>query len=255
MVGKYLNGYDGRIVPPGWTDFEGLLGRFTYRFYGYTLNVNARLESPPGYQTDEITARSQAFIQRRSGQTPFFLWVNYVAPHTGRPHDLGDLTHVASAVPATRHRGAFLGAPLPRPPSFDEADVSDKPPAVRRRPPLKQWRIAALAEIHRQRLASLLAVDEGVERIVATLRESGELARAASAASSSSGTAIWPRRSSTPRARARRSPSTGARCCARRAATARSCSRARRSAAPTGCRASPACARPATSTSSTSGGR
>jgi N-acetylglucosamine-6-sulfatase len=176
MVGKYLNGYGGRFVPPGWTDFEGLLGRFTYRFDGYTLNAGGRLVSPRGYQTDVITERSQAFIRRRAGDAPFFLWTNYVAPHTGRPRDLADPTDVASAVPATRHRSAFLGAPLPRPPSFDEADVSDKPPAVRRRPPLKQWRIAALAEAHRQRLASLLAVDEGVARIVATLRETGELA-------------------------------------------------------------------------------
>jgi N-acetylglucosamine-6-sulfatase len=53
--------------------------------------------------------------------------------------------------------------------------VSDKPPVIRRRPRLKQWRIRALAEIHRQRLASLLAVDEGVARIVAALRETGEL--------------------------------------------------------------------------------
>ena len=88
IVGKYLNGYGGRAVPPGWTDFEGLLGRFTYRFYDYTLNANGALESPAGYQTDDITDRSLAFIRPRS--EPFFLWVNYVAPHIGRPHDLAD---------------------------------------------------------------------------------------------------------------------------------------------------------------------
>jgi N-acetylglucosamine-6-sulfatase len=62
IVGKYLNGYRGRSVPPGWTDFEGLLGRFTYRFYDYALNANGALESPPGYQTDELEnlARSPA---------------------------------------------------------------------------------------------------------------------------------------------------------------------------------------------------
>jgi N-acetylglucosamine-6-sulfatase len=175
MVGKYLNGYKGVLVPPGWTDFESLLGRSTYRFLDFTLNAGGRLEAPGGFQTDAITERSLAFIRRRAGDAPFFLWTNYVAPHTGRPRDLADPTHVDSAVPAPRHRGAFFGLPLPRPPSFDEADVSDKPPAIRNRPPLKQWRIAALTETHRQRLASLLAVDEGVERIVETLRETGEL--------------------------------------------------------------------------------
>ena len=46
---------------------------------------------------------------------------------------------------------------------------------MQRRPRLRQWEIAAIADTHRQRLASLLAVDEGVDRIVAALREAGEL--------------------------------------------------------------------------------
>jgi arylsulfatase A-like enzyme len=178
MVGKYLNGYgagDPLLVPPGWTDFDGLLGGSTYRFAGYTLNEDGRLESPAGFQTDDITERSLAFIRRRSGEAPFFLWTNYVAPHTGRPRDLFDPRAFDSAVPAARHRAAFLGVPLPRPPSFDEPDLSDKPPRIQRRPRLRQWQIAALAEVHRQRLASLLAVDEGVARIVDALREAGEL--------------------------------------------------------------------------------
>jgi N-acetylglucosamine-6-sulfatase len=178
MVGKYLNGYgidDRLVVPPGWTDFQALLGASTYRFYGYLLNAGGTLVLPAAYQTDEVTERSLDFIRRRAGDAPFFLWTNYVAPHVGSPRDLADPRRVRSTVPAPRHQGAFLGTPLPRPPSFNEADVSDKPWRIRSRAPLKQWRIAALAETHRQRLASLLAVDEGVARIVETLRETGEL--------------------------------------------------------------------------------
>jgi N-acetylglucosamine-6-sulfatase len=178
VVGKYLNGYgrgDPFHVPPGWTDFEALLGPSTYRFYGFTMNVNGVLETEAGYQTDTITERSLAFIRRHAGR-PFFLWTTYVAPHVGRPRDLGDPLRVASAVPALRHGTAFLGAPLPRTPSFNERDVSDKPPLIRNRAPIKQWRIRALTEAYRQRLASLLAVDEGVARIVAELRATGRLA-------------------------------------------------------------------------------
>src|SRR5918995_5963055 len=40
VVGKYLNGYSGRAVPPGWGKFHGLPGRSTYRFYDYALNEN-----------------------------------------------------------------------------------------------------------------------------------------------------------------------------------------------------------------------
>ena len=108
---------------------------------------------------------------------PFFLWTTYVAPHTGRPRDLADPLAERSTVPAARHRWAFMGAALPRPPSFDEADVWDKPPRIQRRPRLADWEIAALADAHRQRLASLAAVDEGVARIVGALRAAGELRR------------------------------------------------------------------------------
>jgi arylsulfatase A-like enzyme len=178
VVGKYLNGYgrgDPFLVPPGWTSFEGLLGPSTYRFYDFTMNVDGALVTSADYQTDVITDRSLAFI-RRHAERPFFLWATYVAPHVGRPRDLGDPVALPSAVPAVRHNVAFLATPLPRPPSFNERDVSDKPPLIRNRSPLKPWQIRAMTETHRQRLASLLAVDEGVARIVAALRDSGELA-------------------------------------------------------------------------------
>jgi N-acetylglucosamine-6-sulfatase len=174
LVGKYLNGYRQLVVPPGWTRFEALLGRSTYRFDDYSMNVDGRLVTRARYQSDLITDRSLRFI--RGARRPFFLWTTYVAPHVGRPNDLDDPIAMKSAVPAARHRNAFLGATLPRPPSFNEADVTDKPPIMRRRRPLKSWQIAALAAVHRQRLASLLAVDEGMARIVEALRATGALA-------------------------------------------------------------------------------
>ncbi|HKH19787.1 MAG TPA: sulfatase-like hydrolase/transferase, partial [Gammaproteobacteria bacterium] len=46
-IGKYLNGY-GRdtaptLVPPGWTDWQGLVDPSTYKFYNYTINDNGTL--------------------------------------------------------------------------------------------------------------------------------------------------------------------------------------------------------------------
>ena len=64
---------------------------------------------------------------------------------------------------------------LPLPPSFNEADVSDKPAAIRRRPPIGVATAAAIQEGYQQRLESLLAVDEAVASIVGTLRATGEL--------------------------------------------------------------------------------
>jgi N-acetylglucosamine-6-sulfatase len=178
VVGKYLNGY-GRdnpyVIPPGWTDFEGLLSPSTYHFYGFTMNVNGVLTRDRGYQTDAITRRSVDFIRRRSGG-PFFLWSTYVAPHVGRPRALFDPLAYGSTVPPLRFTDAFFGTQLPRPPSFNEADVSDKPAFLRNRPRLRPWQIRAITETHRQRLASLLAVDEGVTQIVQELRAARVLA-------------------------------------------------------------------------------
>src|SRR5262249_4837998 len=68
-----------------------------------------------------------------------------------------------------RDEGVFASEPLPMPPSFDEADVSDKPAAIRSRPPLGAGQVAALTSSYRLRLESLLAVDDGVGRVVAGL--------------------------------------------------------------------------------------
>jgi arylsulfatase A-like enzyme len=181
LVGKYLNGFRYTRVPPGWTEFDGLMGRTTYYFYDYRMNVDGHVRSfghaVRDYQTDVITRRSVRFIRDHAGTDPFFLWTTYVAPHVGQPHDLDDPAGLKSTVPAPRDVFDFFGTPVPRPPSFDEADVSDKPPTIRNRPPLKAWQLAALERTYHQRLASLQAVDEGVARIVSTLRRAGVLSR------------------------------------------------------------------------------
>jgi arylsulfatase A-like enzyme len=69
----------------------------------------------------------------------------------------------------------FAGLPLPTPPSFNEANVSDKPREVADLPRLSSERIAAIRENYQQRLESLLAVDEGVEEMYDALVRSGEL--------------------------------------------------------------------------------
>ena len=91
------------------------------------------------------------------------------------PRESDDPAGIATPVPAPRHRDRFDAEPLPPAPSFNEADVSDKPAVVRNRPLLGPVRTAAIEEAYQQRLESLLAVDEGVAQIVAALRSSHEL--------------------------------------------------------------------------------
>jgi N-acetylglucosamine-6-sulfatase len=184
-VGKYLNGY-GRArpteVPAGWAEWYGSTDPSTYRFYNYTLNENGRLVTygtgTANYQTDVYGRKAVDLIRRHAPSTqPFFLSVAFLAPHSGGPRDADDPGNQATPSPAPRHRNRFASEPLPMPPSFNEADVSDKPAAIRNLTPIPPARISGITENYRQRLESLLAVDEAIRDIVAALQASGELSR------------------------------------------------------------------------------
>jgi N-acetylglucosamine-6-sulfatase len=183
-TGKFLNHYgldDPTEVPPGWDEWYGTIDPTTYRYYGYTVNENGQLRTygrdrdPRFYSTDFTARRSAGIVERLApSPQPFFLSVAFLAPHTGGPHEPGDPAAVGTPAIAERHRGAFASLALPRGGAFDEADVSDKPPFLRR-PRLNPQAIADIEALYRQRLESLLAVDEAVEQIVAALARSGEL--------------------------------------------------------------------------------
>ena len=180
LVGKYVNFYGSPFlpqlhVPPGWDDWRSTPAPWMHRYYDFSINENGTLHAYPRsnatYQTDVMTRKALDFIEaRRHGTEPFYLQVSYLAPHNdiyapGKP-----------TIPAPRHQGAFADEPLLRSdPSFDEADVSDKPGFLRR-DPLTKAEIAKMTKDHRDRLESLLAVDEGVRAIVGKLEETGRLA-------------------------------------------------------------------------------
>ena len=182
-LGKYLNGYGTRNateIPPGWGEWYGSVDPSTYRYYNYTLNENGKLVTygtgAANYQTDVYARKAVDIIRRQAADPrPFFLWAAFLAPHSGAPREPGDPAGQSTPVPAPRHRNAFAKEALPIPPSFNEADVSDKPAAVRNRPLMTNAKIAAVRENYQQRLESLLAVDDAVVQIVNELTVTGQL--------------------------------------------------------------------------------
>ena len=182
-LGKYLNQYGSRNpteIPPGWTEWHGLVDPTTYRFYNYTFNddgiVHPHGNSGADYQTDVISSMAQEIIRRRAASPqPFFMWTAFLAPHAGQPREADDPQGLETPAPAPRHKNAFASEPLPRPPSFNEADVSDKPAGIRGRGRFDQGLINRITELYRQRMESLLAVDEGVAAIMQALQQTGEL--------------------------------------------------------------------------------
>ncbi len=162
LVGKYMNDYYGDYVPVGWDDWYAVAGGHL----SVELNENGRIRryDPERHHLDDVLAEKATGYVRRSPEdgAPFFMWVGTQAPH-------------APATPAPRHEGAFAEARLPRGPSFDEGDVSDKPDWVRDNPHLGGERIAPMQDLYRDRLRSMLAVDALVGRLVDALEARGEL--------------------------------------------------------------------------------
>ena len=182
-VGKYLNGYRGPEVPPGWSRWFGLSDPSTYMMYGYSVIVDGKRVhygfSPADYQTDVLAARAEATLRgfarvRALDGRPFFLSVAPVPPHTERSDEAGQGT---PARPAPRHEGMFADEPLPDKDSFDEEDVADKPIHIQLLPHLDPAKQEAVLRAYRAQLESLLAIDEMIERLVLALEETGELDR------------------------------------------------------------------------------
>lgn len=157
LIGKYLNQYDSLYIPPGWDEWVAFRGELGYFDFGLNENGQAVFYGNGEYSTDVLTQKAVDFIAASNG-TPFFLYWTPFAPHL-------------PAVPAERHDGYHGNLAPWRPPSYYEADVSDKPAwvqALSTNPP------STLDFLRTQQLDTLLAVDEGVGAILQAVEAAGQ---------------------------------------------------------------------------------
>jgi arylsulfatase A-like enzyme len=199
-IGKFLNGYgdkpydNGTAVPPGWSSWHTVLNADTnHYFYGYLLNNNGEIDGPYGesgswdtreyglrddpgcpffpanglpcyYLTDKLTEIATREITETPPETPFYVQVDYTAPH-------GDFRRPAGPEPAPRNYDWFRGARLPhdRSEGFDEGNVRDKPRFIREADHLTLNEKHTYRVYWQKQLESLRAIDDGVRLIVQTL--------------------------------------------------------------------------------------
>ena len=162
LIGKYMNDYYGTRVPQGWDDWYGISGNYLSNDLNENGNVR-HYDSKDHHLDDVLAEKATDYVRRMAGNDrPFFMWLGTQAPH-------------APAAPAPRHEDAFPDATLPRLPSFDEKDVSDKPDWVRDNPSLDRGQVAVMKDRYRNRLRSMLAVDEMIGQLMGTLKGVGEL--------------------------------------------------------------------------------
>ena len=164
LFGKYLNGYSGTSIPPGWVDwFAGV--RINY--FDWNVNDNGTIRhfgsDKSDYYTDVLKRETQHFIGASvERHKPFFAYVAPKAPHK-------------TPIPAPRDKHTYDGERAPRPPSFNEKDVSDKPPQIRRLHPLSDREIKKIDNLQESRAESLQAVDDLVKGVVNKLSDAGVL--------------------------------------------------------------------------------
>jgi arylsulfatase A-like enzyme len=165
LVGKYLNGYAKAptYVPPGWSTWAALVQT---KYYDYDLNLDGSLvhfgSEAVDYSTDVLAHQADAVIRGTDPGQPLFLMFTPFAPH-------------GPATPAPRHEGAFSGLAPWRPPSYNEADMSDKPEYMQELPLLTPEEQAEKDELRRNEFRALLAVDDAIGTIMSALDDTGRL--------------------------------------------------------------------------------
>jgi N-acetylglucosamine-6-sulfatase len=163
-------------VTPNPTGLAGVLLKLTELFgpppYTYWGSAEEKDYSP------DVTGKITENLVRgeRKSKQPFFIWWTPAAPHRedvsttlmGRPGP--------DPRPAPRYADESKGYTLPRPPSFNEADMSDKAsPVQSKTPSMTDAQIAQLQLDYEGRAGSLLAVDDHVAKLVKTLRQTHQL--------------------------------------------------------------------------------
>jgi len=170
-LGKYLNQYGGldpTYVPPGWDQWEAIVGGLARPNDPQKFNVNGTEETRVGHQTDILTERATEFLSTHA-EHPMFLHLAYTAPHQSKTR-----TGWNPPLAAPRHEHAFDGLPAPTSPAYNEEDMSDKPEPLQM-PLLDEAGMAYTQALAEQRAEALLAVDEGVQQLVDALQAAGEL--------------------------------------------------------------------------------
>ena len=171
LFGKYLNFYPGMAgktyIPPGWDVWASPVDGYPYTEYNYTLNENGALvkygNTPQDYGTDVYSSLALTFIKDGiSRNQPFFAYIATYAPH--HPY-----------TPAPRHAGTYSTLSLPRPPSFNQANLSGEKGTFLWKYPLTSKQINDLQTDYRLRIELLQAVDEMVGKIVDTLTAAGKM--------------------------------------------------------------------------------
>ncbi len=160
LVGKYLNSWNGEIRPEFnyWVSFFRGESPYTDPY----LNINGSWATQKGYITDILGNYVIQFLDQAARQPrPFVLLFAPSAPHQ-------------PATPFQGDQDLLPDLPPYRPPSFNEADISDKPLWVQDQL-LDPTTISRIDAFRRKQLLTLIALDRVDAQIFDEMRKNGQL--------------------------------------------------------------------------------
>jgi N-acetylglucosamine-6-sulfatase len=175
-LGRFFNGYGfvgrNREVAPGWEVWRTMIEPYSY--YDYRMRFNNRFrrfgDEDRDYLTTNLNRIAAKLVRRHSARSrPFYLQLDHFAPHVAPDSSRSASCTGMAAVPAPADEDAFADEPLPQGPSFNEADISDKPGFLQELPLLGD--LTGLVRGWRCQLASLLEVDRGMGQLWGALRD------------------------------------------------------------------------------------
>jgi N-acetylglucosamine-6-sulfatase len=183
LTGKYLNGYGtdspAEAQPPGWDNWWGLVDPTTYSYWGYTIMQNGTPRTygltDADYSTNVLGQHVNDVIRERAAhpEQPFFVWYTPISPHFGK--NKPDSTFMAFPYPESKYRHTKDGKVIEHHADFNPADMTGKPAAIANAARLTPEQENGSDTFNRMASESLQSVDDQVESIVTTLRDTGQI--------------------------------------------------------------------------------
>lgn len=167
FIGKWHMGNEGDAPQPGFDHWVSFKGQGTYLPSPNGLNVNGEKVPQKGYITDELTDYAIDWISKRDRNKPWMMHLAHKAVH-------------AEFLPAERHKGRYDKETF-RYPENMKPGVPGRPMWVENQ--RNSWHgvdyayhgTLDIADYYKRYMETLLAVDEGLARILDLLEQRGEL--------------------------------------------------------------------------------
>ncbi|MCC2977075.1 sulfatase [Sphingomonas sp. PL-96] len=167
FIGKWHMGNEGDAPQPGFDHWVSFKGQGTYLPSADGLNVDGRKVPQKGYITDELTDYALDWIGKRDRNKPWMMHLAHKAVHS-------------EFIPAERHKGRYDKETF-RYPENMKPGMPGRPMWVENQ--RNSWHgvdyayhgSLDIADYYKRYMETLLAVDEGIARIMDLLEQRGEL--------------------------------------------------------------------------------